>query len=153
MNGFLMSGGIFFLIGVVLFLVGFISTKRSKTAQSWPTTTGTVLNSDVQVHVDYDSDSGTSTTYEPVVNYQYSVMGQSYNGTRIAYGANRFGQKKAYEIASKYPATSQVTVHYNPDKINEATLEVVARGGKAFTIVGIILAVVGLLFAVFSLIP
>lgn len=150
MSGLLL-GGFLVLFGAIFFIIGFVSTKRSKTAQSWPTASGTVLNSDVREHVDYDSDNGTSTTYEPVVTYQYTIMGQNYIGTRIAYGASRFGRKKAYEISSKYPSGSQVIVHYNPDKVTDATLEVIARGGKAYVIVGIIVAVIGLVVAVFTL--
>jgi hypothetical protein len=148
----LLLGGFLVLVGAILFIIGFVATRRSKTAQSWPTASGIVLNSDVQVHVDYDSDHGSSTTYEPVVTYQYSIMGQNYTATRIAFGANRFGRKKAYEIASKYPAGAQVIVHYNPDKVSDATLEVVARGGTTFIIIGIIGAVIGLVIAVFSLV-
>lgn len=147
----LVIGGFLFVFGAIFFIVGFISTKRSKTAQSWPTASGSVLNSDVEKHVDYDSENGSSTTYEPVVTYQYTIMGQNYIGTRIAYGTNRFNRKKAYEISSKYPSGSQVIVHYNPEKLTDATLEIVARGGKAYVIVGMTMAVIGLIVAVIAL--
>jgi len=147
----LVIGGFLIVFGAIFFIIGFVSIKRSNTAQSWPTASGSVLQSDVEMHVDYDSDNGSSTTYEPVVTYQYSIMGQNYIGTRIAYGANRFGRKKAYEISSKYPTGSQVIVHYNPDKVTDATLEVVARGGKVFIVVGAVVAVIGLVVTVISL--
>jgi len=148
----LLFGAILLVIGIPFVIIGRVATKRSKTAQAWPTVPGTVMRSEVVTHTDYDSDSNASTSYEPVVAYQYSLMGQVMTGTRIAYGANRFSYKKCAEICAGYPVGSQVTVHYNPEKTVDATLEVVARGGKVFTVVGIIALALGVVALVVGLI-
>lgn len=145
-------GGIFFVLGVIFFIIGFTSTKRAQAAQTWPTVPGEIIRSDIVQHTDYDSDNSPSTSYEPVVQYTYSIMGQVMTGARIAFGANQFNYKKALEISGKYPVGTRVIVHYNPDKVNEATLETAARGGKAFTIIGIVELVVGVIATVAVLI-
>ncbi len=148
----LLFGAILLIIGIPFVIIGQISTKRSKAAQTWPSVPGTIVRSEVVTHTDYDSEDNASTSYEPVVAYQYSVMGQEMTGSRIAYGANRFSYKKCAEICSKYPVGSQTMVHYNPEKITDTTLEVIARGGKAFTIAGIIALTIGLVAIVIGLI-
>lgn len=148
----LLFGAILLVIGIPMVIIGQVAAKRSKAAQAWPTVPGTVIRSEVVTHEDYDSESNASTSYEPVVAYQYSVMGRAMTGTRIAYGANRFSYKKCAEICAGYPSGAQVMVHYNPEKITDATLEVVARGGKVFTVVGIIALALGFVALVVGLI-
>lgn len=147
----LLVGFILFLIGLIFLIIGLVAAKRAKTAQSWPVIPGVVLSSTVVQHESTDSDGGSSVSYEPKVEYQYNVMGQTYTAKRIAYGANSFDYKKASEIASRYPAGAQVNVHYNPDKAKDATLEASATGGKLFTIFGAIMGAAGLVTMIVSL--
>lgn len=138
------------LVGIPLLIVGIVSRKRAKAALSWPTIKGEVLSSTVVQHTDNESEYS-STSYEPVVEYQYSLMGQAYTGRRIAYGANSFNLKKAQEIAAKYPVGTPVTVHYNPEKPGDCTLETSASGGKAFSIIGYILVPLGFVLLILGL--
>lgn len=138
------------LVGIPLLIVGVVSRKRAKAALSWPTIQGEVTGSAVVQHTDNDSEYS-STSYEPVIEYIYSLMGQSYTGKRIAYGANSFNLKKAQEIAAKYPVGSPVVVHYNPEKPAECTLETSASGGKVFSIIGYILVPLGFILFIVGL--
>lgn len=148
----LIVGFVLLFIGLIFLVIGLVALKRAKTAQSWPAIPGTVLSSTVVEHISTDSEGSTSTSYEPKVEYQYSVMGQPYTAKRIAFGANSFPYNKAAEIAARYPVGSQVNVHYNPDKVKDATLETNASGGKLFTILGGIFAAIGLVTMIVSLI-
>jgi len=145
-------GLVFLLLGIVFLIVGLVATKRAQTAQSWPSIPGTVSRTDVVKHEDSDSDGLTSVTYEPVVEYSYSVMGQPFTGKRIAFGTNRYNFKKAEEIVSRYPAGSRVNVFYNPEKPKDAVLETVAAGGKLLTILGAVMSAVGVLAFIAALI-
>lgn len=137
----------FFIVGLPLLLVGIFSEKRAKAAQAWPSIQGVVLSSKVEQN--YDNETGSATTsFEPVVEYQYKLMGQTLTGKRISYGANSFNHKKAAEIISLYPAGSQVKVYYNPEKVSDCTLETTSRGGKAFKIIGFILVPAALILFV-----
>lgn len=135
---FFFLGISFFVVGLPLLLVGIFSEKRAKAAQTWPSIQGVILSSKVEQN--YDNETGSATTsFEPVVEYQYELMGQTLTGKRISYGANSFNQKKAAEIAALYPAGSKVKVYYNPEKVTDCTLEPTSRGGKVFRIIGFIL--------------
>jgi hypothetical protein len=103
-----------------------------------------VLKVEVKEHADIDEDSSGSTSYEPVVEYQYTVQNQQYTGRRIAFGANRFGHSQARSAVARYPVGSTVQVRYNPEKPQEAVLEARASGATIFMVVGIILLVIGI---------
>lgn len=151
MNVALILGFIFLLMGVIFLVIGLVATRRAKTAQSWPSMPGTVNRSEVVEHEDTDSEGGSTVTFEPVVEYQYAVMGQPFTGKRIAFGANRFNYKKAVEIAARYPIGARVNVYYNPDKPKDSTLETTASGGKLFTISGAVMAAGGLVALIIGL--
>jgi len=152
----LLVGFVLLLIGAIFLVVGLVAAKRAKAAQSWPVIPGTVLSSQVVEHESTDSEGSSSISYEPRVEYQYIVMGQSYTARRVAFGANSFDYKKASEIAARYPVGAQVSVHYNPDKVSDATLETGAVSTKLFTKLGGAMAGIGLVIviveAVFALI-
>ena len=147
----LMVGFVLFLIGIVFLITGVAALKRAKRAQSWPIVPGRVIASRVVQHESTDSEGGSSVTYEPQVEYEYSVMGLTYSAKRVAFGTNRYDARKATEIADRYPAGSVVSVHYNPDKVKDATLETSASGGKLFPIIGGIIAASGLVVMVVSM--
>ena len=147
-----MFGLVFLVLGVIFLIVGLVATKRAKAAQSWPSMPGTVVRSEVVRHEDTDSEGSTSTSYEPVVEYNYSVMGQPFTGKRIAFGANQFNYKKSVEIAARYPVGARPNVYYNPDKPKDSVLETTASGGKLFIILGAVFAAGGLVALVINLV-
>jgi hypothetical protein len=146
-----MFGLVFLVIGVIFLIVGLVATKRAKAAQTWPSMPGTVVRSEVVRHESTDEDGSSSVTFEPVVEYNYSVMGQPFTGKRIAFGANRFNYNKAAEIAARYVVGARPAVYYNPDKPKDSVLETSASGGKLFVILGAIMGAVGLVALVVSL--
>ena len=108
--------------------IGWYIVKRSDqagaartAALSWPSTTGKVVKSRVEV-----SSSGESTNVDPHVIYEYTVNGQVYRGDQIRAG-DKFMRvqvgKAAYETVDRYPEGATVTVFYNPAKPSEAALE------------------------------
>lgn len=147
----LLVGFILLLIGLIFLIIGMVAAKKAKAALTWPVIPGRVLSSQVVEHESTDSEGSSSVSYEPRVEYQYNVMGQTYTAKRIAYGANSFDYRKASEIAARYPVGAQVSVHYNPDKVKDATLETSAAGGKLFPILGGILGAAGLVTMIVSL--
>ena len=96
------------------------SQKIQKAAQSWPTTTGTVLKS----YVNVSTDANHSTSHDPKIIYEFTVNGQLYRGDRYRVGiyVARGGYLAAQEIVDRYPEGSQVTVYYNPQNPAECTL-------------------------------
>jgi hypothetical protein len=146
-----MFGLVFLVLGVIFLIVGLVATKRAKAAQSWPSMPGTVMRSEVVRHESTDEDGSSSVTFEPVVEYSFSVMGQPFTGKRIAFGANRFNHNKAVEITARYPIGARPNVYYNPDKPKDSVLETSASGGKLFVILGGVFSAVGLVALIISL--
>lgn len=144
--------GVFIVFGLILVIISINSKKKAKAAQAWPTMPGVILSSHVDIHTSTDSEGSSSTSYKPVVAYQYTVMGLEYTGDRIGYGANTFSRRKSDEIIARYPVGQPVMVHYNPDKPQDAALETEAQGGVISLVIGIILMVVGIVMAVISLV-
>jgi len=146
--GFFIFGFVLLLIGAILLTLGLVAARRAKAAQSWPVIPGVVLSSTVVELESTDSEGRSSVSYEPRVEYQYNVMGQTYTAKRIAYGATTFDDQKASEIAARYPVGAQVYVHYNPVKVSDATLETGAVSSKLFIKLGGAMAGIGLVISV-----
>src|SRR5258706_16480426 len=98
---------------VIIGVVGYILYKRSQqsnmarqAAQSWPSTTGTVLTSTIQV-----SHTGRSRSETPVVIYMYEVNGQSYQGQTIKAGDQHMSERfseDAFKSMERYPVGQEV---------------------------------------------
>ena len=107
--------------------LGWFLNKRSKegkamldAAQSWPSTTGEVIKSRVQVS------GGDLTTVSPYILYKYQVGGMDFSGTQIRAGDqyyNAYNSIESYDVVDKYPVGAQVTVYYNPKDPTQAALE------------------------------
>ena len=146
----LFLGAVFGILGLIFLIIALRSRKKAKASQSWPTVPGTVTAASLQENREIDEDGSVSYTYEPVVQYRYAVMGHEYVGSKIAFGANTFGRAQAEQKVNAYPPGAAVTVHYNPDKPEEAVLETQAAGGSVFLIVGIIFLLIALGACCFS---
>jgi hypothetical protein len=147
----LIIGFIFGLLGVIFLVIGLVNRKKAQTAKGWPTTQGTIVSTEIREHSDIDTEDGSTTiNYEPVVQYSYNVMGVSYTGTKIGYGANRFDRGTAQKKLDRYQAGTMVTVHHNPDDPRNAVLEVEASGSKLFLVLGIIFLVLGMIIVCFA---
>jgi hypothetical protein len=108
-------------IGYYIYRRGQQGGAYRQAAQTWPSTSGTVLMSTVQT-----KRTGRSRSTYPVVVYQYSVNGQNYQGQRIKAGEQFLSIRVAGEAqatAARYPVGSTVTVYYNPSNPAESALE------------------------------
>ena len=135
------------IMGGVLLGMGFFARKKAKATESWPVAPGLILSSEVRERSRYDSGSHSSrTTYEPVVSYQYTIMGQVYTADRVSSGQKNTRRKNCYEIVAKYPAGAQVSVRYDPEKPQDAVLETIARGSTGNLILGAVLLALAVVF-------
>ena len=148
----ILIGVVFLIVGLVLLLVGINQGKKAKAAEAWPTVTGVILSSGLQESRSYDSDSNSTTiNYKPQVQYQYSLMGQSFQGDRLAFGNMSYDYNTASKKIAPYPQGASVTVHYDPSDPSKAVLETKAAGGVLLLIMGILFLVIGFVLAVIGL--
>jgi hypothetical protein len=125
----------------------FRAAGKAKAAETWPAAAGRVVSSEVKKEESTDRQGGTTTWYNPVVSYAYSVAGRELTGRRIRFGNYRFaGRKKAEAALAPYPAGAAATVRYNPANPEECVLET-ARPGPIY----LIMALFGFLFIGFAI--
>ncbi len=146
---------ILILVGVLFVLIGLVLKLRAKAASNWPTTPGVMLKSEV-VERTTTTRTGNhrvhrSTSYEPLVEYQYTINGKVLTGKRLSFGLTRLPLEKAQELSDKFPVDKQVPVYYNPRKVKDSRLDVTAAGAGPQLILGIILGVVGLVWVIVTL--
>ena len=145
-------GYMFLLFGIVMLAVGGFNILGAQSSSSWPITEGQVLTSVVEKklasttnqrksrrvsikggEISISKKSGGTYTYEALVSYSYSVAGEEYVGKCVAFGAiTKGGRGNAETICERYPADSQVNVHYDPDDAGSSTLEVGLRAQVFF---------------------
>lgn len=113
-------------LGVIITLTGAIllfvnSRKKPKAGEvdigDWATTGGKVTSARLDERQPND-------TYEPIIEYVYTVNDAEYHGNKVFPGENA-GTKKvaAQEILDKHPVNMYVPVRYNPQNPSESALE------------------------------
>ena len=140
-------------LGLILFAVNryFNSLDVGK---QWKETTGRITQSALTSReVRSKGARGGSVTYFGLdIAYQYTVDGQQYVGRNIHYGENStlFQSTVSQTVedeAAKYPAGTDVPVYYNPNKPQQAALNLSLRPGSVGGSVILGLIIIG--FAVF----
>jgi Protein of unknown function (DUF3592) len=149
------------MVAVAMILIGLIwvaafawahmrAVGKAKAAETWPTVPGRVVSCRVDVEESSDNDGNSTTWYNPVVTYGYSVAGRELQGTRLRFGNYRSASRKKAEAAlAPYAEGTAPLVRYNPDKPDECVLET-KKPGPAYLLmaaVGLIFVVVGVLIA------
>lgn len=111
----------FILIALELGLLwyGINSAKKSMEASKWPSVIGTIT----KLYLGENS-SGDGTTYKVEVEYRYSVVGQTYTSSRLAFGYDWYSNnmRKHQNIFHKLENVKSVKVRYNPQNPAISTL-------------------------------
>jgi len=108
------------------------------------TTTATVISTDIDVQTDDDGDK----SYSPVVVYEYTVEGQTYENANVFPGGfqrSRGDRSWAESIVAEYEVGGEATINYNPDDLSRAYLR--NDGLPPMWLFGIAYALVALLGA------
>ena len=109
---------IFVGVGIGLSFWGWNVLQNARVSESWPTTTGEILSSNIRID---DDDEGTS--YFGDVTFRYVVADLPYTSDNVSFGQYGGNRSHAEEIVAKYPVGSQVTVYYDPNEVETAVLE------------------------------
>lgn len=146
---------ILILVGIVFVIIGFIQKLRGNAASKWPSASGVMLKSELFEHITKTKTStnriSTFSSYEPLVEYRYTVDEKMLTGNRIAIGLTRLPLEKAQEFVDKYPIGAAVPVYYNPKNVKESRLDVAAAGATPSLILGGIIAATGAIWLVVTL--
>lgn len=135
---------IFGLLGIGLIILAIVQRNKAKAAEAWPTAPGVILSSGLSRHDSYDTDTGTSTSFKPEVQYQYNVMGQNFTGDKLSFGNVSYSYNIAAKKIAPYPQGTQVLVHYDPADPSKSVLETKSAGGVVLLIVGAVFILVAI---------
>jgi hypothetical protein len=98
------------------------SQKKFDIPAHWHSVQGQVKTSFIEevahTHVDED------TFYHPVVEFEYTVNGQHYAGKQAIGRATNF-DRNARKTLENYPIGGNITVYYNPEKVDEYRLKII----------------------------
>jgi hypothetical protein len=120
-------GGVFLLLGPVIFAATSSSLLEGCSSHGWPTVEGQVVSSSVNCRCK-PAEPGTIVSYQysdvAIVRYEYAVDGHRYSGDRVQIGATiRRLHTDAQADASRYPVGKLTTVYYDPTAPARSVLE------------------------------
>jgi len=146
--GSLMSGIIaipLVAIAAVFIVLALRAGRKASVSKNWPATTGTVIASGIEPRRSHSGSGGTSTSYYPVVQYQYTVEGRTYMSNRFTFG-NQVGYgwtNMAQNQVNNYPPGATVAVFYDPNDPAVAVLERTAgTSTKIYWFIAILMLVI-----------
>jgi hypothetical protein len=149
--GAVIQGVLFFVAcGLVAGLSLLSDLASALAAARWPTVAGTVITSRVESRRELAPGGGNRTTVvcSPLVEYVYRVGERDYHGARIGFGpAVSGGRGLAEAIIARYPASTTVTVHYDPANPSQATLETRVSFGWTALVIVVLCFVAALFFS------
>lgn len=137
-----------FLIAAGLAVLGLLQIKAGRQAARmgaaslmWPKVTGRVTASAVR-SITTGSGEYVSTHHIPEVGFTYTVAGQDYVGSRIAFRDLRGMKRSARKLVNKYPAGAAIEVSYDPQAPQDSVLEPGSAGvSRSFLWAAIMLVV------------
>jgi hypothetical protein len=114
----------FLIICLIFVFIIFRSSSKVRASKNWPSTEARILSSYVEQRQSHSSE-GNSTSYYPIVMYEYQIAGQPLRNNRISFGMEiGFGWAGAAQnTVNKYPAGTTHPVYYNPENPTQAVLE------------------------------
>ena len=149
-------GTFILLIGVILLIIAARKKKKADQGETgdWGTTGGKVTAVHLEKHETQKTDRrGThiNITYEPVVEYRYTVDNVEHTGNKFFPGeATYFSESEAQELIDQHPLNSYVPIHYNPEDPSISSLEERARDSSVVYLAGWTLTAFGICVCCFT---
>jgi hypothetical protein len=111
-------------MGSILIVRELLIHNTASAAEGWPTAPGRVVESRIDVDTSRTR-TGTRTTYELHVVYEYTVDGQTHQANRVRAGGMRWSDDSGAALFAKltYSVGTTVIVSYNPDDPGDAVLQ------------------------------
>jgi hypothetical protein len=142
---------VFNAIGLFLLVKAQGVRNKANRATKWPTTTGTVLESDLKEDPSRNALGNVNVGYLLLVKYEYAVSGRNYAGERVSFGTPAFNYITGSNLLDSYQSGKTVPVYYNSDHPEECVLAPKNTIGMFSRIPGIFMIVTGCVVGFLSL--
>ena len=128
---------------VFLGYIGNLIYSSEQSFLNWPTVQGRILSVDVQ-SMAKAAVSGTATStmqnyWMVLISYKYVIAGHEYTGDRLSNSPPMENEDTHAKPSTaltvyldRYPAGSDVQVHYNPDKPERSFLEISTSSSRSY---------------------
>lgn len=142
MNYYAIILGLFIIAGLFAVLWGWSIIAKARKTLRWPMVEGTIEQSTSTSEAD---------DLLPHILFSYTVAAYTYQRTLAFPSGTNPSPELATSYAKKYPAGAKVSVYYNPDQPDQATLEPgLAKGDWMIPFLGIIAMALGIYALFFS---
>ena len=142
MNYYAIILGLFIIAGFVGVLWGWFIIAKARKTLRWPMVEGAIEQS---------APTSEANDLLPHILFSYTVAAYTYQRTLEFPDGTEPSPELATSYAKKYPAGAKVSVYYNPDQPDQATLEPgLARGDWMIPAVGIVAMALGIFALFFS---
>ncbi|MCE9615315.1 MAG: DUF3592 domain-containing protein [Lentisphaerae bacterium] len=133
----------FLAIGIVFIMHGAWRMHLADASMGWPNVKGTIVSSDVTEGTALDGAS----KYYPHITFRYVVDGLTYESDQYTFGQrSSMNELYAQGLVDGFARNSEATVYYNPDRPEQAVLQVGDSTGLRIRIgTGAALLVIGAL--------
>lgn len=112
----------FFILGAIGVLASVPAMVRSFASSSWPSVTGRVLESSLDISDSRQSVPGSMGTVLPHLLYEYTVNDKPYKCSKIS-ELRGWTESEAKKYPAMYPVGTDVTVYFNPSMHQQAVIE------------------------------
>jgi len=110
------------LVGLVLLGLPWVLGRRQRAAARWPTASGRITRSEVDVRNRRHQGHHTAQSYVPVVEYVYRVDDVEFTNARYSF-AWAYTQRQAEAIVQRHPEGAEVEVRYDPDAPSQSVID------------------------------
>jgi hypothetical protein len=118
------TGLCFGAVTLRFFYKNFKVWQAAQKSKAWPATPGYITKAEL-----FWVRGGRSAHPKPVIEYTYPINGVPYTGNRIAFEyAHVYSREEVEAILQRFPVGSQPLVYYDPDELQDSTLEPKHRG-------------------------
>lgn len=129
-------------------LDGWRRYKSGKASQTWPSTDGVILASELKTDIGKSDDM--EPKYKAAITYRYAVEDYEYTGERVSFAGQTFLEKgKADNLVKRYNKGKRVKVYYDPETPHVSVLEPGTVSGPPFVSIILMLIILFFLFKIF----
>ncbi len=115
---FLVVGALFCVLSLIPLVRGGRCVASAYASRSWP-----VVQGHIERSATYDRRGRFGIETWPAIAFKYEVSGRTYTGDRVGWWFAGPTDQGARDLVARYPAARSVSVHYDPDRPQDAVLE------------------------------
>lgn len=129
--------------------IAIITAPKTLKNKHWQATQAKVINTEIVQSTRINRLSERVIFFTARVKYQYSIAGQTYQGTFRQWAARDSNMIKQ-AVEKQYPLGSPITIYYNPKKPSESVKQRGITTGQYFAFGTLVILLLGMTFTLYK---